>query len=298
MNDGPGELEVNDVGGYTVAKTYQLDARRIMAYASGINDTNEAFYDDTRAGGLDVHPAICFALQWNTRFRPDLPPNPRAAPFGVHAETDLRIYHPFQQNQIVTVQGQLISRRKIPPGVFSVDRFRFTDSKGTLLAELDYNGITRGATLNGADKEIEVSPTVPRLEQVSGSLWRESIYVPRHAGQQYTECADIFNPIHTERSVALAAGLPDIILHGSATKAHALTQIVNRCFDGDVKKVTRLYGQLRAMVLMDTTITVQCLAEETDGDEKRIFYRVLNQDGESAIANGVVCGRNMGHSES
>jgi acyl dehydratase len=290
MSEGPGELDVNDVGGYTVAKSYVMDARRIMAYASSIDDTNEAYFDDTRPEGLSVHPAISFALQWNTRHRPDLQPNPRAAPFGVHAETDLRIYQPFKQNQVVTVQGQLISRRKIPPGVFTVDRFRMTDSKGVLLAELDYNGITRGATLNGADREVEASPLAPKLDTVGEPVWQESIVIPRHAGQQYTECADIYNPIHTERSVALAAGLPDIILHGSATKAHALTQVVNRCFDGDARRVTRLCGQLRAMVLMDTTIRVECLGEQMAGDEKQVFFQVLNQEGKPAIANGVVCG--------
>jgi acyl dehydratase len=291
MSDGPGELDIDDVGGFTVAKSYTLDARRIMAYASSINDTNEMYFDDTRDEGLNVHPAICFALQWNTRFRPDLPPNTRAAAFGVHAETDLRIYKPFKQNQVVTVQGRLIARRQIPPGVYSVDRFRMRDSQGELLAELDYNGITRGATLNGENKEIEPQPRTPIASNLAAEpIWEESIYIPRHAGQQYTECADIFNPIHTERTAALAAGLPDIILHGSATKAHALTQIINHCFDGDARRVTRLCGQLRAMVLMDTMIKVECLGVQTEGDEKQVFFRVLNEAGESAIANGVVCG--------
>ncbi len=291
MTQGPGELDRNDVGGYTIAKSYTLDARRTMAYASSINDTNEAYFDDTREGGLNVHPAICFALQWNTRFRPDLPPNPRAAPFGVHAETDLRIYQPFRQNQTVTVQGQLISRKKISPGVYSVDRFKMTDSQGELLAELDYNGITRGATMNGPDREIAPSPSAPSIASLPNTpLWTEEIYIARHAGQQYTECSYIYNPIHTERSVALAAGLPDIILHGSATKAHALTSVINRHFDGDATKITRLCGQLRAMVLMDSTIQIQCMGTNTEHGELQVFYRVLNGHGEPAIANGVICG--------
>lgn len=292
MTHGPGELDINDVGGFTVAKSYTLDARRIMAYAASINDTNEAYFDDTRTAGLSVHPAICFSLQWNARFRPDLTPNLRAAPFGVHAETDLRIHRPFRHNETVTVQGQLISRKKIGPGVFSVDRFRMTSSQGELIAELDYNGITRGATLNGANKEIELSPSMPTNDaNTEEPNWVEHIYIPRHAGQQYTECSYIYNPIHTERSIALAAGLPDIILHGSATKAHALTTIVNRCFDGDPSRITRLYGQLRAMVLMDTSITVQCMGSDTVDTEHRVFYRVLNQNGDQAIANGVICGK-------
>ena len=291
MNEGPGELDVSDVGRYTVAASQLLDARQIMAYASAIDDTTEAYFDDTRPDGLNVHPGICFTLQWRSRFRPDLAPNPRADPYGVHAETDLRIYQPFKQNQVVTVQGQYIARRKIRSGVFTADRYRMTDSSGSLLAELDYNGITRGATLNGPDREIESSPSVPQLDALKKPLWQESIYIARHAGQQYTECADSYNPIHTERSVALAAGLPDIIFQGSATKAHALSQIIEHCFDGDARRITRLYGQLRAMVLMDSTIKVQCLGEQQHGDEKRVFYQVLNQDGEPAIANGVVCGK-------
>ena len=68
MSQGPGELDVNDVGGFTVAKSYVLDARKIMAYAASINDTNEAYFDDLRQGGLNVHPAISFALQWEHAF--------------------------------------------------------------------------------------------------------------------------------------------------------------------------------------------------------------------------------------
>jgi hypothetical protein len=291
MIEGPGELDVNDVGGFTIAKSYTLNAKKVMAYAASINDTNEAYFDDTRTAGLSVHPAISFALQWNTRFRPDLPANPRAAPFGVHAETDLRIFKPFEQDQTVTVQGQLIARKKIPPGVLSVDRFRMTDSRGELIAELDYNGITRGATLNGLDREVESSPLAPSMSGLPVEpIWAESIYIPRHAGQQYTECADIYNPIHTERSIALAAGLPDIILHGSATKAHALTTVVNRCFDGDPRRITRLCGQLRAMVLMDTSIQVRCFGIKVAADEIQVFYQVLNESGDPAIANGVICG--------
>ena len=154
MNEGPGELDVGDVSRYTVAISQWLDARQIMACASAINDTNEAYFDDTRPGGLNVRPVICFTLQWRSRFRPDLVPNSRADPYGVYAETDLRIYQPFKQNQVVTVQGQYITRRKIRSGVFTADRYSMTDSSGSLLAELDYNGITIGATLNGPDQAI------------------------------------------------------------------------------------------------------------------------------------------------
>ncbi|MBT5202662.1 MAG: hypothetical protein HOL98_04330, partial [Gammaproteobacteria bacterium] len=104
--EGPGKISVTEVGSYTVAKTTQLTARKVMAYAASINDTNEAYFDDLRQGGLRIHPAISFSLQWNARFLIDRAINLQAAPFGVHAETDLRIYQPFKLNEAITTQGR------------------------------------------------------------------------------------------------------------------------------------------------------------------------------------------------
>jgi len=67
-SQGPGVISVDEVGCYTIATTSLLSARRIMAYAAAISDTNEAYFDDLRSDGLSVHPAICFSLQWNARF--------------------------------------------------------------------------------------------------------------------------------------------------------------------------------------------------------------------------------------
>lgn len=294
MNDtqGPGSLKASEVGGLTIANTTLLSARKIMAYASGINDLNPAYFDDTKVEGLSVHPAIAFSLQWNSRFTPDRAIDYRAAPFGVHAATDLSIFHPFKQGDAITIQGQMIKRQEIRPGVYTVDRYKMTNGAGTLIAELDYISITRGADLIGESASIAEEKTIPnKPDQSASPNWTESIYIPLSAGQQYTECANIYNPIHTEKSVALKAGLPDIILHGSATKAIALSTIINQCFDSDPQKITRLYGQLRAMVMMDTSITIQCLSIEDLNNERIIHFNVLTQNGELAIANGIVIGK-------
>ena len=291
---GPGIITTDDVGLFSVAKTTLLDSRRTMAYAASINDSNPAYFEDLRPGGLHIHPCISFSLQWNSRFRPDQIPNLRAMPYGVHASTDLRLYRPFKAGEAITTQGQMVQKRQVRPGVYNVDRYRMTASDGELVAELDYNGITRGATLEGSDVIIAEEPAWPEFTQAATApLWRTEIPIGLHLGQQYTECAQIYNPIHTEPSVAKAAGLPDIILHGSATKAMALTAVVNQCFDSDVTRITRLCGQLRGMVLMNTVITVEGLAEDIVDGEKRILFRVLNAQGEPAISNGIVCGHHV-----
>ena len=138
------------------------------------------------------------------------------------------------------------------------------------------NGITRGGRIQGADAILEAEPELPVISSfASEPLWRREVLIGLHAGQQYTECAQIYNPIHTEPSVAKAAGLPDMILHGSATKAMALMSVVDECLGGDADRVTRLTGQLRGMVLMDSSISVECLSHEIAGDEIRVAFRVL-----------------------
>lgn len=292
---GPGPITTEDVGCYTIAKTTLVDTRLAMAYAAGINDRNPRYFDDLAADGVRVHPCLAFSLQWNSRVRPDYPVNLRAAPYGVHATTDLRIHRPFRAGEAVTTQGCVIAKKQISPGVYTVDKYQMRGSDGDLIAELYYNGITRGAQLVGGDCELEAEPAWPEVmaqnAQSPDPLWRDEYPIELHAGQQYTECARIYNPIHTEPSVAIKAGLPNMILHGSATKAISLSAVVDRCFDGDANRITRLCGQLRGMVLMDSVVSVEALAETVVDGEKRVQFRTLNQSGQTAINNGIVCGR-------
>ena len=289
---GPGVISADGVGLMSVAKTTLITTRYAMAYAAGVNDANPAYFDDLAPGGVVVHPGVAFSLQWPARFRPDQTPNLRAAPYGVHASTDLRIYRPFRTGEAITTQGQMIQMRQLRPGVYNVDRYRMTASNGELVAELYYNGITRGATLAGPDAIVDEEPAWPALSSTGEAvLWRQELPIGLHAAQQYTECARIYNPIHTEPSVAKAAGLPDIILHGSATKAISLSAVIDQWFDGDATRITRLCGQLRGMVLMNTTIAVEAMAEEIVDGEKRVLFRTLTQDGQPAVRNGIVCGR-------
>lgn len=292
---GPGQLSSENVGQYTIAKTFECTPRRIMAYAAGIGDSNPAYFDDLSEGGLIGHPFMAYTFEWNSRFMPQVRPNPRAGPYGVHASTDLQFNRPFREGDVITSQGRNISSRQIKPGVLSTTRYRMTDASGDLVAKLDTAGITRGATLAGEDVILEQSMPVPQAIESTGTVWTSSVFIPRQAGQTYTECADIYNPIHTERRVAIAAGLPDIILHGSATQAIAMSHIIDKSLAGDPARVRRFVGQLRAMVLMETTIEIRCLAERTNSKgELEIFFEVLNAEGRPAVANGVVVATAIG----
>jgi acyl dehydratase len=99
----------------------------------------------------------------------------------------------------------------------------------------------------------------------------------------YTECARIWNPIHTDVAVARAAGLHAPILHGTATMARAVsiaTSVTGRA-PGDVRRVRARFG---AMVDLGTEIRVEIQAVDAVG----VHLTVRNHAGEPALRDGYV----------
>ena len=104
----------------------------------------------------------------------------------------------------------------------------------------------------------------------------------------YTECARIFNPIHTDAAVAQQAGLPAIILHGTATLALAVSKIVAAETGGNPSRVSRIAGRFGAMVMMPSQVSLRICAREPARDGDRIFFEVLNDQNRPAIRDGLV----------
>jgi acyl dehydratase len=278
-----------DVGRETAPARFELTPRLIAAYAAGIGDINPVYFDDDRPGGLVGHPGLIWRFQWHSQSVPGVMVPREIRRRSVAAFADARFTRPLREGDTITAQARLIAVRQIPPGVLNVNRWTMRDATGAVVCVLDYAGIVRGAHLEGEDTTITETPPLPQpTRQSDEPLWTVGIPIAREAAHVYTECADIWNPIHTERRVALAAGLPDIILHGSATLMLGVREIVNRCLDADPTRLRRFAGQFRAMVIPGTTITVRCHEDRREAGGRAIFWDVLNAEGGYAVANGVV----------
>ena len=116
----------------------------------------------------------------------------------------------------------------------------------------------------------------PRTRSVK-SRW------PATAAHVYTECARIWNPIHTDVAYARAAGLPDIILHGTATLA--------LLHFGPAEDIGRRAGASAAralagspgMVLMPSTLSVHAAR---DGDAIALRDPATTRARRSSTAGG------------
>ncbi len=281
-------VSTQSAGALTIARTYEITVRVAQAYAAGVGDWNPIYFHDDAPEGILAPPCLVYSLQWNARHMPGVWLGTVPPTQGVHSSTDLRFVRPLRAGDLLTVQGRRIAVRQIKPGVEVTDRFDIRDNRGNLAATVDQGSILRGARTDGPNISLEETPPLPAPNGSESGDWSAAVRIAREAPHVYTECADIWNPIHTERRIALAAGLPDIILQGSATAAIAARELINRIVGGDPSRLERLAGQFRAMVIPGSEIRVECNGvSASSAGQRTAFFEVKNERGEPALKSGV-----------
>jgi hypothetical protein len=106
----------------------------------------------------------------------------------------------------------------------------------------------------------------------------------RNGSRVYTECSGIWNPIHSERGAALDAGLPGIIMHGTAIWALAGRELV-RQYGGDPDRLVRLRARFRAPVIPGTSVTLRH-GSDTSGHD--VYFTMQLEEGRIAVSDSYV----------
>jgi len=94
---------------------------------------------------------------------------------------------------------------------------------------------------------------------------------------------DILNPIHTEREVAIAAGLPDTIVQGTALWALAGRRLLEFYAPGEPQKLQYFSGRFAAMVPAGMPVVLRHGISATTGD---VVFSLRDHCGKPAIADG------------
>jgi acyl dehydratase len=242
----------------------QVDARWLMAYSAGLGERSYP------------HPLFPVAYEWpatrQLRERAGLAPIDARL---VHAQHDLTIYRPAAAGKVF-VAGKVVAAIQRRPGTLVVYRFVTRDEKQELVSSTDFSALYRGVTLEGGERSIGELEDPPKHSQALKPAGE--IQVAATAAHVYTECARIWNPIHTDVAYARAAGLPDIILHGTATLALSVSKVLK---SSGLKQVRRIRCRFAGMVTMPSTLTVHA---SRVGD--RVAFETRNARGEAVIERG------------
>jgi acyl dehydratase len=272
---------------------HEIDERWTMAYAAALEDGSDAYMDTTRQGGVVAHPMFAVCVEWpaivNSRsLSIEAGVTPDEMQRSVHAWHDTIVHRLAKPGDVLSTELEIVGVESIEPGALTTTRLVTTGANGDLIATTTQGGITLGVPTRGHDQrdradnnDLHFLPT--------GEPDNVEVAIPGGMAHTYTECARIWNPIHTDKAVALRSGLPDIILHGTATMALGVTQVVTHRSDGEPAAVRRILGRFGAMVLLPSTITVRVWPIATDGQGRRLVpFEVLNEEGQAAVSRGIV----------
>jgi acyl dehydratase len=194
----------------------------------------------------------------------------------VHAQHDMTLHRSLKEEELL-VSGKVVGAAQRRPGAFVTLRMQARGAAGDPVSTTDYGMLYRGVMLEGADRALEpLEDPAPINSPLSPS---GELPIAATAAHVYTECARIWNPIHTDPDYARAAGLPGIILHGTATLAFSLSRIISS-FGTSVKRVRCRFA---GMVLMPGSLTVHA---SRHGDA--IAFETLDERGERVIERGWV----------
>jgi acyl dehydratase len=270
---------------------HEVDARWLMAYAAGLGEPDARYYDTLAAGGPRVHPLFSVCYEWPAALAMRDETIPAALqPRSVHASHRLVIHRPPRAGDTLSTTARVIDVRARRSGMLIVTRFETLDAAGERVTTTDYGSVYRGVSLSdlgqpspggqpaaGGSEAASPPPAV-----VIG--WHEVVDVPATMAIVYTETARIWNPIHTDVAVARAAGLPDPILHGTATLALAVSRVVARELDGDPGRVAEVQARFTGMVPLPSSFTVR--GRPRDG--RGVAFDAVGPDGRPVLGQGVV----------
>jgi acyl dehydratase len=261
-----------------------VDARWLMAYAAGLGETAAHFYDTLAASGPHAHPVFPVCYEW--------PPlvalrehviGEALAPFSVHATHDLVVGRMPRAGEHVTTTARVVAVERRRAGALMVARLRTEDAEGRALTTTDYGSVYRGVEAVEIGRVEDALPPPPDVP-VGEPRWSEAVDVTDGAAHVYTECARIWNPIHTDVAVARRAGLPANILHGTATLALAVSCVAARELDGDVSRVRRVRARFTGFVRLPSSFTVRARGRAGSA----IAFDALGPDGAPVLREGLV----------
>ncbi len=248
-----------------------------MAYSAALGERSARYFDTAAPGGVAAHPLFPVCYEWPVS-RPirQIAELREHFPRLVHAEHDLTLHRPVRQGDRLTTAVRIASVQARKPGAFVVFRFDTRDAAGAPVSTTDFGVLYRDVAVDGPDRgePMKIPAAQASLEPMGG------IEVAANAAHVYTECARIWNPIHTDIAHARAAGLPGIILHGTATLALSISRVLG---DEDPRRVRRVRCRFSGMVVMPDRLAVSGRRAGTS-----LFFETRRGDGELVVSRGQI----------
>lgn len=267
-------------------KERRVTWRETMNYAAAVGDLNSRYFDDTNPGGLVAPPMFAVATTWPlvSGLQALLGEAiPAAAMMRlVHASEHLVFHQPLRPGRTLLIGGAVTSLTPTAAGALMTLRLDATERNGEPVFTERVGAMFRGVACDGAALPGEVPSAPQQPEDGAEPTWEVELPVRFEAAHLYDGCTDIVFPIHTSRAFALAAGLPGIVLQGTATLAMAARELLDEEGGSDPACLRELSCRFTGMVLPGDPIVVRAW-RKSDG---LVLFKVLDKNGRPAVDLG------------
>lgn len=286
-------LHSSTIGVSAEPVVHAVDERWLMSYAAGLGDTLPCYLDTLRPGNIVSHPLFPVCVEWPAVVgmrgcAEALSLTSEEALRSVHATHDLLIHRGVRPGDQLTTRATVVGVERRKPGAFQVLKLETVDAAGKPVCTTWQGGLYRNVEVVGEEHLATEAPKAPLPVEVPTPRAEVRIPISALAAHVYTECARIWNPVHTDTAVAARAGLPGLILHGTATLALAVSRILELEAGNEPERVCRIAGRFGAMVLMPSEIIVRVLACEKTTKSEVVRFDVVNAEGKFAVQNGLI----------
>jgi acyl dehydratase len=278
----PLTLSRDIVGATAGPLAHDIDARWLMAYAAGLNETDARYFDTLSPAGPAAHPLFPVCYEWPVLLAlRAVTTSDEMAIRSVHATHDLVLHRPIRAGETLHTTARVTGLAHRRAGTLLTVRNETVDDQGRSVSTTDYGSVYRGVSFEGADAGERSSSGAFDIPPGATHL---KVAVPAGLAHIYSECARIWNPIHTDEAVARAAGLPAIILHGTATLALAVSEMM-RHGEIDPRSVRRVRASFTGMVRLPSRLTVRVIEASEGG---AFLFDVLGEDDAPVLSRGAV----------
>ncbi len=287
------EIDTKIVGTSLKEHSYNIEWRNTMNFAAAIDDNNPVYFDDEREEGIFAHPMFPVTTTWP--IFSNLPDFVIGGNFPfelmmtvVHYSEYLILHRLLKPEEKIKLKGKIAAIIPHRAGTHIIACVKATDKQNDLIFTEYIGGMLRGVESIGSGKGYDQIPTIPQYQGDNIQKWRETISIDPLRPFIYDGCTNISFPIHTSKQFAHLVGLPDIILHGTATLSYAVKTLINREVGGNPQKVKEIACKFTGIVLPGTNIEIVLQEKLAGKNGIELFFDVYNENNKRAIRNGYI----------
>jgi hypothetical protein len=269
-----------------------INWQSIMYYAAAIGDENPLYFND-EGRTIIAPPMFAVATTWPItgnipEFLEDKSFPTEIFKTQVHYIEHLIFHRPISAGEKISIKGSIAAIIKHHAGTILINRYNANDKNGELIFTEYIGGLMRGVDCTEDFRGLENLPGIPHSVVQDQPIWEKQIYIDKMTPYIYEGCTGLNFPIHTSIAFAKSVGLPDIILHGTATLAFAIREITNLEADKDSTRIKEISCRFTGMVIPGRNIKVQLYSSVPRGNGKDIFFKVFDDQNKKVIPNGYV----------